>query len=965
MIKKLSLISLFTLLPASFYYAQTTVYAYVKDAEGKPIERADVDLLQSDNDVIADKIGYFQFVDLMPGQYQITVSKPGFESKVLTFDVASSQKRKDLGVINLTPISASNDAGVIVIDEATTDDEGSSMQPTVGLLSAGRDAFQNVAAFELGGYWFRPRGVDNRYEDVLFNGVSMSKNDDGRIDFSNWGGLNDVTRYPMESVDNITPSEYAFGNLGGVVYYNTRASSYRKGTSLAYSFTNRSYNHRLMATYSTGLTKSGWALTLSGSRRWAENGVIEGTYQDNYAYFGSIEKKFSDRFSINLTGFGAPTYRASNSPNTQEVYDLMGKNYNAYWGWQDGEKRNSRIRKTFEPIFMLQTYNKLGKTSNWNNTFSYQFGSDARSRLDWFHAADPNPTYYRKLPSYLWDSASLLRSDGGVDITASETQKINDLIGNWHNDDKVSQIDWENLYFSNYNIASADNYMGISYGKDANGNPIVGKRAAYTVVEDVNKDKTFNFVSHFDTKFAPNWKFNANFVYQNLKSDNFRRVKDLLGADFALGLDAFGSDGRYDMDNPNITVKEGDRTQYSYDLTRNQYTLNLSTEVDLNRWNIVASVFSSYSESQRDGKFRNHFYQDNSKGKSELYDAWDAGMKGKVTYKINGKNFLVYNGAYFTLTPTLNEIFINPRLNNIITPDLDNQHINSNELSYILRGQILKLRLSGYYTTIKNATEVSRYFAEGLQLGTNATSQDAFVAEVLTGIDKKYLGAELGLDVKITPTLNAILVGSYGEYTYDNNPNTYLTIDSEQFAQGFESMGKAYIKDYKIAGTPQKAASLGFRYNSPKFWWIGASANYLADQYLDFSALTRTKNFYTDPTTGDNYAAGTNDLTGVPYEAATPETIAPLIKQTKFDNQWMFNANAGKSFLFGKYRMGVSVSVNNILNNRNYVTGGFEQGRKANYPEAVAESQRKIPLFGPKLWYDRGLTYFANVYLRF
>jgi hypothetical protein len=57
----------------------------------------------------------------------------------------------------------------------------------------------------------------------------MSKNDDGRVDFSNWGGLNDVTRYPLENVDNLTPSEYTFGNLGGVVYYNTRASSYRKG----------------------------------------------------------------------------------------------------------------------------------------------------------------------------------------------------------------------------------------------------------------------------------------------------------------------------------------------------------------------------------------------------------------------------------------------------------------------------------------------------------------------------------------------------------------------------------------------------------------------------------------------------------------------------------------------------------------------------------------------------------------
>lgn len=79
----------------------------------------------------------------------------------------------------------------------------------------------------------------------------------------------------------------------------------------------------------------------------------------------------------------------------------------------------------------------------------------------------------------------------------------------------------------------------------------------------------------------------------------------------------------------------------------------------------------------------------------------------------------------------------------------------------------------------------------------------------------------------------------------------------------------------------------------------------------------------------------------------------------------MLNANAGKSFLFGKYRVGVSISVNNILDNRDYVTGGFEQGRRSTFRDAYVEAQRETPLFGPKLWYDRGRTYFANVYLRF
>ena len=87
-----------------------------------------------------------------------------------------------------------------------------------------------------------------------------------------------------------------------------------------------------------------------GSRRWADSGVIDGTYQDAYAYFGSIEKRLGDRHSINLTAFGSPTYRASNSPNTQEAYDIMGKN-NSYWGWQRRKKETLELEMFSQQYF--------------------------------------------------------------------------------------------------------------------------------------------------------------------------------------------------------------------------------------------------------------------------------------------------------------------------------------------------------------------------------------------------------------------------------------------------------------------------------------------------------------------------------------------------------------------------------------------------------------------------------------
>ncbi|AKP71061.1 hypothetical protein CG09_0837 [Riemerella anatipestifer] len=86
-------------MPASYYYAQTTVYAYVKDADGKPIENAVADLREANDDVKADKIGYFQFVDLKPGHYQMVVTQPNYETKVLEFDVFENEKEKTWGLL--------------------------------------------------------------------------------------------------------------------------------------------------------------------------------------------------------------------------------------------------------------------------------------------------------------------------------------------------------------------------------------------------------------------------------------------------------------------------------------------------------------------------------------------------------------------------------------------------------------------------------------------------------------------------------------------------------------------------------------------------------------------------------------------------------------------------------------------------------------------------------------------------
>jgi hypothetical protein len=144
-------------------------------------------------------------------------------------------------------------------------------------------------------------------------------------------------------------------------------------------------------------------------------------------------------------------------------------------------------------------------------------------------------------------------------------------------------------------------------------------------------------------------------------------------------------------------------------------------------------------------------------------------------------------------------------------------------------------------------------------------------------------------------------------------------------------------------------------YRDPNYWWIGANINYLSDSYISMSKIMRTDNFSIDDATGDN------------YPGATPQTVKDILRQEKFDSFSLLNLTGGKSWrISSKNRniFGFFASINNVLDVE-YKTGGFEQSRKATYPDLVADNANGTPSFGPKYFYGYGRTYFVNFYINF
>ena len=879
-----------------------------------------------------DPEGFFSFSDLPFGPQILIFSKNTFLTKRYPVNITEDDKNLGEIVIEVDLPEFQMQTATVALADNELDDEDTGFTNISGLLQASKDAFLNAAAFDFSPSFFRPRGYESEYSNLLINGIEMNKFFNGRPLWSNWGGLNDLQRNQVFSA-GLSASEYSFGGIGGTTNIIMRASEYKEGGKISYAASNRSYTGRIMASYSTGLSQKGWALAFLVSRRYALESVIEGTIYDANSFFLAVERKINSRHSLNLSFFYTPSRRGKNAPNTIEVDELKGNTYNSYWGFQDGKIRNSRVKNVQEPFFILNHFWKPSEATNISTGIAYQFGRIGDSRIDYSGSrlltgdngeftfvgggSSPDPMYYQRLPSYYLRFAD--DPDYSSAYLAEKDFKEN------------GQIDWKAMYLANISSAMS------------------GGNSLYVLYEDRTDDRKFTANSTLRSELSQNIVLNAKLDYRNLLSHNFANILDLLGGDHFLDVDSFseGEEAQNNLLHQNRLVREDERFKYNYDLSANYLGGFLQSQFFYRSFDFYGGIKFSHHAYQRTGLFQNGNFSENSLGKSQLVSFTNFGFKAGVTYKITGKHLIDLNATIYTKAPTLRNSFSNARQNNASVQNLKNEKIVATDLGYIFRTRYVKGRITAFYSTFRDATDVSFYYADGLSgLGRNATS--AFVQEILSDIGRRRIGIEGGMEIQLLSTFKLKASGSLGEYIYSNNPKLALT--SEDFTETFEP-GKAYLKNYKIPGGPQRVGQIGFEYRDPAFWWFSATANYFSHAFIDVAALPRTANFRLDSD-------------GLPIVNYNEKVAEQLLLQERLPSYLLINLVGGKSWRVRNKFIGIFVSVNNILNEK-YRTGGFEQARNSNYLLLKTDKEREKPLFAPKYWFGPPTTYYAHVYLRF
>lgn len=842
------------------------------------------------------------------GNYVLKISAKGFQT--IRMPITIPEKGLDVGSVFLFSETSEETANLVEINlnQLTGDDQN--IDASIGVFQESVDLFQRRAAFDFGQLFFRIRGYSTRENTVLINGIPMNTLSSGSTNWAQWSGLNDITRNQDVSF-GLSPSSFHFGSLLGTTNILIEPETYSKELRLTASIADRTFTDRQMLTYHSGKVAGRWAFSLSASRRAARRGYRQGTPLESYSVFAGASYSPSENHVIGLIGFYTPMKRGLNAAITEEARAYTSATYNPYWGLQSGKIRNSRMQ--YLQPFMIVLNHKFQKLNKIDirTAVSFQKIMSARSRLDYQNAPNPDPLYYRKMPSYF---------EGGAGVRAENITRFKDN----------SQIDWPQLYAVNQGLKGGAN--------------------AYTLYDDVASDQSYRIASSAKVFVSEGLIAEMGINGEYTLSENYAVIEDLLGGEFYNDINVF-TQSRNNTQASSDRSQVGDKIKYHYNMRALQANLFAQVRKRFLRSAFFLAAHYTYKSFQREGLFQNELYA-NSLGKSPIYAYHGFGAKAGVSYEIFPKQRLSLNLMYRQAAPLLQALFYNARETNNTLPGIRDEQALASELNYIFKSSSLSVKGTLFGSYFYNTNQVNYFYAN---LGQNA----AFFQELATGVNELHMGVELGAEYDISDAFQVNAAMSVGQYIFTDNPNIRVNFNplastANQSGGGSLDLGTSFLKNYASVTGPAQVFSLGVKYNSPWYWWVAPTAVFSSENYVSVSKSVRTSNFFINPDDPDGYV----------FSDISEATARELLRQKRLPDAFIINIIMGKSFrIKGKY-LGMMLGISNLLNT-GYISGGYEQTRNTDYEALRKDYEKQYATFGPRLWYGTGRTFFLNVSFSF
>ncbi|MCF6296377.1 MAG: TonB-dependent receptor [Flavobacteriaceae bacterium] len=693
--KKLMFVML--LFTATNIFSQINVEGTVKDKTG-PLPGATVVEKGTTNGVTTDFDGNFS-LQVKEDTGTVLISFVGYKTKSISFngnsdlgEIVLTQDENVLDEIVVTAVSFAIDrktpvAVSTIKAEIIEHKLGSQEFPEILKSTPGVYATKSGGGF--GDGRLTMRGFNSENVAVMINGVPVNDMENGRVYWSNWAGLSDVTSF-MQVQRGLGASKVAVPAIGGTVNILTKTTDIDTGGSIFFGLGNDGYT-KYGATVSTGLLDNGLAVTASAFKLEG-NGYIDGTQFKGFNYFLNISKQINDDHKISFTSFGAPQ--------------------------RHGQRQN---------MSLISRYRNAESGNKFNPDWGIKNGQVTNIEDNFYHKSQTSLNHYWNISDKTTLSTALYASfgtgGGGGTAGANRGDLFQVRLGG---DDQPVDL---------------DNIVEINR---ANGEQGLGSEALLRASR--NDHSWFGVLSTFKTEITDNFAFVAGLDLRTYTGRHFNEVTDLLGGQYYLDVDGSGNDNN--VNNPNAALRVGDKMAYNNDGEVGWQGLFTQLEYNLEKLNVFVAAAVSNTSYKRIDYF--NYLDSDPLQETDKYNFTGFSIKGGANYNLNDYHNIFANIGYFEKAASFRSVF--PQFDNEnINADAENEKIFSVELGYGFRGEKLAGNINIYRTawndraltqTIQNP---DRTFNTANILGVNAIHQGIEFDFVYKATDRLTLTGMLSL----------------------------------------------------------------------------------------------------------------------------------------------------------------------------------------------------------------------------
>ena len=855
-LKHLLLIAVLAIVGTASAVAQSTLRGKVVDAEtGEPLIGATVSV--GGINAATDIDGVFVVKGVKPDA-PVSIQYIGFKTKTVK---ASPRSRGELGTVRLetdgrtlsdvivtsqiavarkTPVAVSSVPMSFIEEKIGTQEFPEILKSTPGVH----------ANKEGGGYGdseIYMRGFDNTNIAVMVNGVPMNDMENQKVYWSNWAGLTDVTR-TMQTQRGLGASKVSAPSVGGTINIITKGLDAKKGGSIYYGMGNDNMN-KVMFTVSTGMSKSGWAMTLLGSKTWGD-GYAQGTDFKGYTYFVNISKRINEQHQLSFTAFGAPQehYQRKGALTladwkmTEQVWGVENHKYNSSYGFdKNGQRRTAEYNVYHKPQLSLNHQWQINDKSSLSTVLYMSIGRG------YGYSGQGNSTY------------------------------------------GYSYTDW---YGANYGtlqtkFRNADGTFNYGMIQDINEQSEHGSMLVMGKLK--NYHNWYGLVSTYNTKIGKDFDFYGGVDFRAYKGVHTNEILDLYNGKYYIDSSrqiakAINNVNASNPDWVNEKLGVGDKMYRDYDghvVQEGAFFQTEYTKSDLSAF--IAGSLSNTSYWRYD---RLYYDKKHAESKTKSYIGFT--VKGGANYNINEHHNVFFNAGYISRAPMFNNVFLTYTSSNVTNPDAKNEKVLSFEVGYGYRLKWLQVDLNAYWTKWMDKSMAK-------QLSVGAQQTDGYIN--MAGLDARHQGIEL--EVKASPLYWLDLNGmfSIGDWQWDSNAKGYIydangqpldkdgNVASAPLAEDHYFAGIA-LKGIRVGGSAQTTAALGATVKIGKQIRIGA----------DWTLYARNYAYY--QVSSSNLTPGKTTTVADPWKAPTAS---------------QFDLNASYKFKLAGLNATISGNVNNLF----------------------------------------------------